>query len=95
MISIKPSNKISDFEKLYLTDLSYSRIDTYKMCPSKYFFSYIKKEPRQFNDAAVLRKYSTFSARGSCRHRIWIKSRSSTLKIKIIWFYFSDYWSNC
>jgi ATP-dependent helicase/DNAse subunit B len=35
-------------------DLSYSRMDTYKMCPAKYFYGYIKKEPRTFNEAAVL-----------------------------------------
>jgi len=68
MISIKTAKNITDFEKLHLTDLSYSRIDTYKMCPSKYFFSYIKKEPRQFNDAAVLRKHSSFRTRRPCRH---------------------------
>jgi hypothetical protein len=68
MISIKSAKNISDFEKLYLTDLSYSRMDTYKMCPSKYFFSYIKKEPRQFNDAAVLRKHSPFRIGRSCRY---------------------------
>lgn len=54
VISIKNINELSDFEKLSLTEFSYSRIDTYEMCPSKYFFSYIKREPRQFGEAAVL-----------------------------------------
>jgi len=53
-VKIKSIEDIDDFTKLTLTDFSYSRIDTYDMCPSKYFFSYIKKEPRQFGEAAVL-----------------------------------------
>jgi ATP-dependent helicase/DNAse subunit B len=53
-IQVTDRNSLDEFNKLALMDLSYSRIDTYKMCPSKYFFSYIKKEPRSFNDAAVL-----------------------------------------
>jgi RecB family exonuclease len=53
-IELKNINDIDDFKKLTLTEFSYSRIDTYEMCPSKYFFSYIKKEPRQFGEAAVL-----------------------------------------
>lgn len=53
-LEIKSRDSLDEFSKLTLMDLSYSRIDTYKMCPSKYFFSYIKKEPRSFNDAAVL-----------------------------------------
>jgi RecB family exonuclease len=53
-LSVKNIEDLSDFEKLSLTEFSYSRIDTYEMCPSKYFFSYIKREPRQFGEAAVL-----------------------------------------
>ena len=53
-IELKSIKEVDDFQKLTLTDFSYSRIDTYDMCPSKYFFSYIKKEPRQFGEAAVL-----------------------------------------
>ena len=53
-LSIRTLDQVSDFEKLSLTDFSYSRIDTYKMCPSKYFFTYIQKEPRLFGEAAVL-----------------------------------------
>jgi hypothetical protein len=58
---VKSIKEVSSFEKLCLTDLSYSRMDTYKMCPSKYFFSYIKKEPRLFGEAATLREYSSLS----------------------------------
>lgn len=53
-IELKAIDDIDDFQKLTLTEFSYSRIDTYDMCPSKYFFSYIKKEPRRFGEAAVL-----------------------------------------
>lgn len=53
-LEIRSINEVSDFEKLSLTDFSYSRIDTYKMCPSKYFYTYIQKEPRLFGEAAVL-----------------------------------------
>lgn len=62
-IQIKSISELSDFERLALVDFSYSRIDTYKSCPSKYFYSYIQKEPRQKNDAALLREYNTLSIR--------------------------------
>lgn len=53
-ISIKSTDEISDLQKIALTEFSYSRIDTYDMCPAKYFYSYIQKEPRQFGEAAAL-----------------------------------------
>jgi ATP-dependent helicase/DNAse subunit B len=53
-ILVSDRSDVDEFNKLALMDLSYSRIDTYKMCPSKYFFSYVTKEPRSFNEAAVL-----------------------------------------
>lgn len=53
-IKIKQYDNLSDFEKLSLVDFSYSRIDTYNQCAAKYFYSYIQKEPRQFNAAATL-----------------------------------------
>lgn len=53
-LEIRTLDQVSDFERLSLTDFSYSRIDTYKMCPSKYFYTYIQKEPRLFGEAAVL-----------------------------------------
>ena len=37
-----------------VVDFSYSRVDTYNQCPAKYFYSYILKEPRQFNAPAAL-----------------------------------------
>lgn len=54
MINIKSVADLSDLEKMSLMDLSYSRIDTYKMCPAKYFYGYIQREPRLFGEAAVL-----------------------------------------
>lgn len=59
-VLIRSLNEVSHFERLALTDFSYSRIDTYNTCPSKYFYTYIQKEPRGFAPAAVLRKYSPF-----------------------------------
>jgi len=53
-LTIRNLEDVSDFERLSLTDFSYSRMDTYKMCPSKYFYTYIQKEPRLFGEAAVL-----------------------------------------
>lgn len=53
-IPIKSYESLSYLERLSLVDFSYSRIDTYTQCPAKYFYSYIQKEPRQFNAAATL-----------------------------------------
>lgn len=53
-IPIKSYDSLSPLERLSLVDFSYSRIDTYMQCPAKYFYSYILKEPRQFNAAATL-----------------------------------------
>jgi ATP-dependent helicase/DNAse subunit B len=53
-LALRNLEDVSDFERLSLTDFSYSRMDTYKMCPSKYFYTYIQKEPRLFGEAAVL-----------------------------------------
>lgn len=53
-ILIKSYDNLSDLEKLGVVDFSYSRLDTYNQCPAKYFYSYILKEPRQFNAPAVL-----------------------------------------
>jgi len=59
-IAVKNIDQIDALQRLSLTDFSYSRIDTYKQCPSKYFYTYIQKEPRAFGEAAVLREYSSF-----------------------------------
>jgi hypothetical protein len=63
-IQIKKYEDLDELQKLAVVDFSYSRIDTYKQCPSRYFYSYIKKEPRFFSEPAVLRKYSSCSLRG-------------------------------
>lgn len=65
-MELKNLNSIDDFQKLTLSEFSYSRIDTYEMCPSKYFYSYIKKEPRTFSAPAVLRKYHSWGFRRPC-----------------------------
>ena len=53
-IVVRTAESLSPLESLALVDFSYSRLDTYAMCPSKYFYSYIQKEPRTSNDAALL-----------------------------------------
>lgn len=45
---------ISPLEQLCLTDISYSRLDTYLTCPAKYFYSYIEQQERMFGAAASL-----------------------------------------
>lgn len=45
---------LSEFEKLALIDMSYSRIDCYGMCPAKYFYKYISKEDEVFGAAGTL-----------------------------------------
>lgn len=57
-IAIKKIEDLDPLQKLSLLDFSYSRLDTYAQCPSKYFYSYIQKEPRLFGEAATLREYS-------------------------------------
>ena len=64
-IAIKKIEDLDPLQKLSLLDFSYSRLDTYSQCPSKYFYSYIQKEPRLFGEAATLRKYSSRSIRKS------------------------------
>lgn len=53
-IKLKSISDLDPIQVLGLTDFSYSRLDTYKMCPAKYFYTYIQREPRTFNDAAIL-----------------------------------------
>lgn len=62
-IAIKKIEDLDPLQKLSLLDFSYSRLDTYSQCPSKYFYSYIQKEPRLFGEAATLREYSPRSIR--------------------------------
>lgn len=52
---LKNLNELDAFQKITLSEFSYSRIDTYEMCPSKYFLSYIKREPKSFSAPAALR----------------------------------------
>ncbi len=66
-IPIKTINDLDPLERLALVEFSYSRIDTYTQCPSKYFYSYIQKEPRLFGEAATLRKHSPCCIGKGCR----------------------------
>lgn len=47
-------DELTDLEKLALIPMSYSRLNTYQMCESMYFFSYIKKDEGLFGEAAKL-----------------------------------------
>jgi len=58
-IAIKKLEDLTPLQRLSLTEFSYSRIDTYKQCAAKYFYSYILKEPKLFGEAAVLREHSS------------------------------------
>lgn len=51
---IRALEDLSSLEKLSLVDMSYSRINTYSMCPAKYFYSYVVKEPQSFSAPAAL-----------------------------------------
>jgi hypothetical protein len=62
-IQVKSFDDLDNLERLSIVDFSYSRIDTYQQCPSRYFYTYIQKEPRYFAEAAVLRKHSSLSIR--------------------------------
>jgi RecB family exonuclease len=53
-VQLKNINDLDDLEKLALINMSYSRLDSYDMCPSKYFYTYIQKEERFFGAAAAL-----------------------------------------
>ena len=57
-MTIKTLDELSEFEKLSLIPVSYSRFNTLSMCEAKYFFSYILKEPQTFGAAATLGKVS-------------------------------------
>lgn len=53
-MQLKTVDDLDELEKLALIDMSYSRLDTYEMCPSKFWFTYIQKEERVFGPAASL-----------------------------------------
>ncbi len=54
-MEVKSINEIDDPEKLLaLTPLSYSRLDSYAQCPSRYFYTYVHLAPRSFSPHAVL-----------------------------------------
>lgn len=53
-MKLRTLDELDELEKLALINMSYSRLDTYEMCPSKYYFTYIQKEERVFGAAASL-----------------------------------------
>jgi RecB family exonuclease len=53
-VTIRTLGELTEFEKLSLIPVSYSRLNTLDMCEAKYFFSYILKEPQTFGAAATL-----------------------------------------
>ena len=54
-MDVKSIEEIDDPEKLLtLTPLSYSRLDSYAQCHSRYFYTYVHLAPRSFAPHAVL-----------------------------------------
>jgi CRISPR/Cas system-associated exonuclease Cas4 (RecB family) len=53
-MTIRHIEDVSPLERLALIDISYSRLDTYEMCPARYFYTYIEKQDRLFGAAAAL-----------------------------------------
>ena len=51
---VKTLDELNYLEKLGLTRISYSRLDTYEQCPARYFYTYIAREPRVFGEYAVM-----------------------------------------
>lgn len=51
---IRCVDDLSELEKLALIDMSFSRIENYLSCASKFFYTYILKEERLFGPAATL-----------------------------------------
>ena len=54
MKTVRLESEVSPLVSLSLQNISYSRLNTYKMCQLKYFYSYILKLPEQFGNAALL-----------------------------------------
>jgi hypothetical protein len=53
-MKLRQLHELNELERMTLINMSYSRLDTYDMCPSKYFYTYIQKEDRVFGAAASL-----------------------------------------
>lgn len=51
---VQTLDELTDFEKLSLVNVSYSRLETYDMCAAKYFYTYIARYPRVFGPHATL-----------------------------------------
>jgi len=61
-MTVRLPDDLNPLERLTVTPMSYSRLNTYKMCNAKYFYSYVLREPRQFAPYAVMGNiiHSTF-----------------------------------
>lgn len=53
-MKLQTLDDLDELEKMALINMSYSRLDSYDMCPSKYWYTYIQKEDRVFGAAASL-----------------------------------------
>ncbi len=53
-MKLQTLDDLDELDKLALINMSYSRLDSYEMCPSKYYFTYVQKEERVFGPAASL-----------------------------------------
>lgn len=51
---IRSLEDLDPLERISLIDMSYSRINSYSMCPAKYFYTYVTKESRVFSAPAAL-----------------------------------------
>jgi len=53
-MKLKKLEDLTELERMALINMSYSRLNTYEMCASKYYYTYIQKEERVFGPAATL-----------------------------------------
>lgn len=54
ILNIQTIEELDPLERLSLVNMSYSRLNTYDMCPAMYFYTYILKADRVFGPPAVL-----------------------------------------
>ena len=73
MSILRNYEELSEFEKLGLISMSYSRLETFKSCEAKYFYQYIDKQPRSTNGAAAM---------GTAVHSVLEKSDLNDLDLK-------------
>lgn len=54
MVEVRFPSELTDLERLSLITLSYSRINDFEMCPAKYFYNNIIREPSLFSAPATM-----------------------------------------